>query len=245
MNLKIAFAGATLFCLANYPAVAQLQTKLDLVQPKMREFIGIADQSLRQGNYNKAIAYTGLILIEGEIKYSIDLSLIPDGDRARATESTNRAIQIWEESLGNEIKFIPVDRSKAQLRIQFKEQVRTRGNEIAGYAVWQRNVHDWGNGIYRASLSGDIDLRTKTPTGRDMSTDAMTHAAAHEIGHLLGLWDSPTFGDIMGPLHLKQPITKLSSNELNALRDARDEARQILQSCHMSQTSLAPRRVAR
>jgi predicted Zn-dependent protease len=210
---------------------AQASAPYDLVQPKMREMINVANQAMSVGNIDKAIAYTDLILVQSEIKYSINTDRIADYQRDSSRAAAHKAIDAWTEALNGEVKFTEVEPNQANLRIKFETDVRSIGNEVAGYAVWQRQVFDWGNGNYSPKLSGDISLRSKTPTGRDMPEGAIVHSACHEIGHLLGLWDSPNFGDVMGPLHLKNPITKPSTTEVAALQDARLIAQQISQTC--------------
>jgi len=210
---------------------AQAAAPYDLVQPKMREMINVASQAMNSGNIEKAIAYTDLILIQSEIKYSINTDNIADNQRDSSRAAAHKAIDAWTDALNGEVKFTEVEPSQANLRIKFESEVRSVGNAVAGYAVWQRQVYDWGNGNYSPKLSGDISLRSKTPTGRDMPEGAIIHSACHEIGHLLGLWDSPNFGDVMGPLHLKNPITKPSETEVGALREARLIAQQISNNC--------------
>lgn len=231
MNFSNAKAGVLLLTLAASFTGSANTNSYDLVQPKMREMISVANQAMNEGNINKAIAYTDLILVHTEIRYSINTDRIPDYQRKSSRDAAQKAIAAWTESLNGEVTFTEVEPNQATLRIKFEEQVRSVGTEVAGYAVWQRQVYDWGNGNYQPKLSGDISLRSKTPTGRDMPEGAIIHSACHEIGHLLGLWDSPNFGDVMGPLHLKNPITKPSQNEVAALNEARLIAEQISQTC--------------
>ncbi|MFM9872416.1 MAG: matrixin family metalloprotease [Fimbriimonadaceae bacterium] len=232
MNSLNTKAGVLLLTFAaTFMGSASASAPYDLVQPKMREMINVANQAMNTGNIDKAIAYTDLILVQSEVKYSINTDGIADYQRENSRAAAHKAIEAWTEALNGEVKFTEVESNQANVRIKFEQDVRSIGNEVAGYAVWQRQVYDWGNGHYSPKLSGDISLRSKTPTGRDMPEGAIIHSACHELGHLLGLWDSPNFGDVMGPLHLKNPITKPSITEVTALRDARLIAQQISQTC--------------
>lgn len=206
----------------------------DLVQPKLREFIQTAGEAMAGGDYDKAIAYADLVLVQNEIRYTVDYSQVPDSQAESAKAAIHDAVGIWNKALNQEVRFVEVEPGQANVRIRFETGVRSVGGEVAGYAVWQRQVNDWGNGRYSLTLSGDIKVRTKTPSGRDMDQAALTHAAAHELGHLLGLWDSPNLGDVMGPLYLKQPATSASQSEAAALREARNEARSIAQASLLS-----------
>jgi Zn-dependent peptidase ImmA (M78 family) len=60
-----------------------------------------------------------------------------------------------------------------------------------------------------------------------MLLEHMRHTCAHELGHVLGLDDSPFYGDIMGPLDLKHPVTDFEATELESLRAVRAEAEQV------------------
>lgn len=210
------------------------QQPYDLVQPKLREFIQSANSAMAQGEFDKAIAYADLVLVQNDIRYSVDYSQIPESQRERASKAVAKAVSLWEQALNAEIRFQEVSPTNANVRIRFEPGIRSSGGEVAGYAVWQRQVNDWGNGRYSLTLSGDIRVRTETPSGKEMSQEALIHAATHEIGHLLGLWDSPNLGDVMGPLHLKQPATQVSDREAAPLREARAEAQAIAQASLMA-----------
>ena len=62
--------------------------------------------------------------------------------------------------------------------------------------------------------------------GAEGQLDLLT-VVIHELGHVLGLNDSPRVGDIMGPLDLRKPVTTLGVDEVQALRDIRESAAEI------------------
>ncbi|MBA4292343.1 hypothetical protein C0431_05180 [bacterium] len=236
-NLK-SLSGLTLLLVAGMASASQFgpNNQPDLIQPKLREMLRTANTAMLSGDYERAIAYSNSVLVDGDIKFSVNTDGIPDAQRAEARAAADQAIALWSEALNGEVNFVEVEPRKANVRINFQTEVRNMGTNIAGFAVWQRQVFDWGNNNFTSNITADIKLRSQTPTGRLMPKDAMVHTAAHEIGHVLGLWDSPTFGDIMGPLYLKSPVTKLSERELTAFREARSEAKQITQACLVAKT---------
>lgn len=225
-----------LLLVASASAAVSPRQAPDLVQPKLRDMLRTANTAMLSGDYNRAIAYSNSVLVEGEIKYAINTDGISDNLRADARAAAEQALTIWKTALNGEVEFVEVESRRANVRISFQPSVRNMGTDIAGFAVWQRQVFDWGNDNFTSQITADIKLRALTPTGRVMPKNAMVHTAAHELGHVLGLWDSPTFGDIMGPLHLKSPVTELSPKELSAIREARAEAKQITQACLLAKT---------
>lgn len=198
----------------------------DIVQPRVRELVKSAEEAFSNGDFEKSVACAELVRLNRTLTYSVDVSSLPVDQQAVATQAVDKAIEGWKSSLGD-VTFNPSARNRALIRIKFAPSIRDMGREVAGFAVWQRQVLDWGNGRYSGRLSGDITVRSTDLNGEPIGFDAMVHSAGHEIGHLLGLWDSPNMDDIMGPISLRQPVTRPSEREVRALQDARLEAASI------------------
>lgn len=233
----VALVGAVL--LASFSFSVPGGGRSNLVQDKVYDFLDEAESSYAGGNPARAMAYSQAAAMQGPIKVSVDFAAVPDHLMPDATSSVTEAFELWEKSLDGQIKFELVAPKEAVLRITFKDSVHLMGREVAGYAVWSRQVFDWGNGKYTSRTSGDISLRTSHPSHGDFSHGAMVHAAAHEIGHYLGLWDSPRVGDIMGPLLLDKPCDDLSTTELEAIKGARARADYVIAAC-LDQTGQRP-----
>lgn len=201
-----------------------------LIQPKLFDLLDIAEVAMNQGNVNKALAYSDLLLLNNTITYSIDTGAVAPDQRDEAAHAVRESVATWEEALGYEVQFEEVSKG-GNVRIAFADSVRLMGKDIAGHAVWSRQVFDWGYGNYTPRVSGEIKVRIVTPEGSPMSEAAWQHTIGHEIGHMLGLWDSPRVGDMMGPINLKNPVTRPTESEVAALQGIRAEALQITQAC--------------
>ena len=226
----VALLGATLLASLSFSVPGGGRN--NLVQDKVYDFLDEAETSYMAGNAPRALAYSQAAAMQGTIKVAVDFDAVPDRLISDATSSVTEAFELWEDALDRQIQFEIVSPKEAVLRISFKDSVHLMGREVAGYAVWSRQVYDWGNGKYTTRTSGDISLRTSHPSHGDFSHQAMVHAAAHEIGHYLGLWDSPRVGDIMGPLLLDRPCEKLSEPELSAIKGARSRADFVIAACN-------------
>ncbi|MCB0825766.1 MAG: matrixin family metalloprotease [Armatimonadetes bacterium] len=199
-----------------------------LVQPKVYELLDRAINSYQGGNYNEALACVDLVSLGKPIRVSIDFSGVSPSQKPMMESAIQDAFQGWEDATYGQVGFEFVQGS-GDIRIKFEKSVRQFGREVAGFAVWSRQVYDWGNQQYTNRLSGTITLRTEAPQGQNLTREMVMHTAGHEMGHILGLWDSPRVGDIMGPLNPANPVTAPTANEASALMSARSEAVYIAQ----------------
>lgn len=200
-----------------------------LIQSQVKDYITRAEDSLQNGRYSEALAVSEFVMLTGSIKVRLDLSNLPDSRKDQAKQAVIDALDLWSPALENQTKFVFVDSGPAQIRVRFQNGIVHLGQEVAGLAVWSRNFYDWGNDNYSGRVSADIRLRSLTVDGEPMSYEAIRHAACHEMGHVLGLWDSPRIGDIMGPMPVNRPSTGPSANEIQVLRDLRHRASMISQ----------------
>ena len=192
------------------------------ILPEMNKHLAFGKECMKRGYEGGAIASANLILLD-QIKIFVD-------DR-NATDQTLLAFAdaefIWEDALDNETKFVRVStRKEAEVVVSFANGLNVQGREAGGYTEWNRSVK-WTDGQYVGSLKADMKLRTVRPDGKPMSREQARHAALHEIGHLLGLDDCSTKGEVMAPLNLSKPVGTPAFKEVSALMELRAKAQEL------------------
>jgi predicted Zn-dependent protease len=195
------------------------------ILPDMMQHLDCARTCLHKGEFEVARAHTDIILLNRDLKVFVDTGYADRENAALCEQALDGAITMWENALGGEVHFLSVREEKeADIVVRFESNVlSSRGQEVGGNVNWTRSIVTDGletRGVVKAT----IKVRTYCP-GRDrMTLEQMRHVACHELGHVLGLGDSPRVGDIMGPLDLRRPATVISIDEVQALREVRDTA---------------------
>lgn len=184
--------------------------------PEMERFLSYGRRSIEAGHIEAARAATDVILLD-EVRYSLG-----DGP-SEAKEVLAEAMREWELATDGEIRFVEVPKHEAQITIGWMNDLRFRSMEAGGVARWQRSVR-WDGDVMKGQVSATIDLRLRAPSGRKLNRDQLMQCALHELGHVLGLADSTSRGEAMGPLDLRRPITRLSAGDIEALRVLRSQA---------------------
>ena len=201
-----------------------------LVQPRIFDFVERAENAAFMGQYEEAAACAEAVMMKPVLRVAVDNSGLDFVTKLKAQNALEKATQEWTRVLNGDVQFEIVSGRSADIRVTYNSDVRHIGREVAGVATWSRQVINL-NGNFVSRVKADIELRTIHPNGTAMSEDSMTQSSMHELGHVLGLWDSAVVGDVMGPLKMEAPATKLSNRELNAISEVRQTAYAIWESC--------------
>ncbi len=197
------------------------------IQTRVYDNLARAEFALNAGEFQTAEVYAGLVLMKDEIKVHLNVNRCSEERKQAAEAAFSEAAKMWEEALGGEVAFVLVSNHEADLKVGYRPKVKVYGEEVAGHATWSREVQTVGASAFGYKVRGEIMLRTQDRDGKDLSHEAMMNTAAHELGHILGLEDSPRDGDIMSTLRIERPITRPSADELGRLREVRASARSV------------------
>lgn len=192
--------------------------------PQVQALMSRADAAAVAGRTQEAMACSDLVLWERPRTIFLDSSRLGFAEALKAREAVERAIQLWERNLDGAPAFSLTNDRTAEITIRYSERVTLYGEDVAGHATWQRDVANWGRDGFLPQFSANVRLRTTDLRGGALSLEAMTQTAAHELGHLLGLRDSPRSDDVMGPLNVNRPVSEPSVGELNSLSRLRLQA---------------------
>lgn len=195
--------------------------------PDLPEHLEYAQKDVQGGQMEDALAHIDLILMD-HATYHINFDDVAPEKQAECTAAFRDAVAMWDRALGTgfELDEVPADQP-AEINVTFQPDVKQSGSEVAGYVTWRRRVVGGEGSPIKMDFSADVRVRTIQPNGDPMMLEHMRHTSAHELGHVLGLDDSPFYGDIMGPLDLQHPVTDFESAELENLRAVRAEAEQV------------------
>lgn len=196
--------------------------------PDLPEHLEFAQKDMQTGQIQDALAHIDLILMD-HATYHITFDNVPPEKQAECTAAFRDATAMWDRALGNgfELDEVPATQP-AEINVTFQPEVKQAGSEVAGYVTWSRKVVGGTDGTpIHMDFTADVRVRTIQPTGEPMMLEHMRHTSAHELGHVLGLDDSPFYGDIMGPLDLQHPVSDFESAELENLRAVRAQAEEV------------------
>lgn len=139
-----------------------------------------------------------------------------------------KAMSMWQKGMADETLFLIVDDpEQADVRISLADEIQREDHNSAGNIRWQRTISGSDDLGYETKYRADITLAQYGPNGRRLNANQMVHAAAHELGHVLGLQDSTEIGNIMGPLDLRKPAKKPAEQEILALTEVRELANDL------------------
>ncbi|MGE0001271.1 MAG: matrixin family metalloprotease [Fimbriimonadaceae bacterium] len=198
------------------------------IQPRVHEFLDRAERCLTDGKHSEARTVAEMLLLRRDLRYSVELQGLSPEQAQDAQAALSEAMHCWSEALNGAVEFVPATGRFADVRISFVESVRSGGCDVAGHAVWRRQILNWREDQFSYQVSADIHIRTRLPGGSKMSRGMMRHTALHELGHVLGLNDSRRSGDAMSALNPFSPVSQPSGAEVLSLVNVFDQAGMFL-----------------
>ncbi len=204
-----------------------METLRGRLLPDLPEHLEYAERDLNHGQITDALAHLDIVLMS-HLHYRLNFINVPEEKQPECAAAFRDAVAMWERALGKDWDIQEAAAGQpAEVQVTFQPDVQQNGAEVAGYVTWKRGVIPGPDGSPHMDLSADVRVRTIKPDGSDMQLELMRHTSAHEMGHVLGLDDSPFYGDIMGPLDLGHPVSDFEASELDNLRAVRAEAKQV------------------
>ena len=199
-----------------------------VILAEVQKHLDAAHDCVTNGTPEVAAAHANLVLLGDEVTYAISYEGVADKLRSRCVQALSGAFDAWEKALDDTITFREIsDASKADMVIHFKNGVMMGKEPVAGYANWKRSLKADGPKVQTCVFKSDLQIRTINLDGKPMPFTCVRHEIAHEVGHILGLEDSETTGDLMGPLDVDHPVVGPQTYESSAVKHLRDEAHQV------------------
>lgn len=178
--------------------------------------------SAEAGQTSLAMAHSEVILHERGLGVYIDLTEAPADIQDACRNAASRAIQYWNETVGEGSLYEVDSPDLAKIRIQFAKEVTLRGSQVGGYCSQSRGVTLSGDGEEATpEYSATILARFQLPRGPVLNEDCLQNIVAHEIGHVYGLRDCMEPDHLMSPLNPSRPKFDLHPDELEALQQLR------------------------
>jgi hypothetical protein len=193
-----------------------------MVDSELLRQLDLAQLELDRGNPDRARAHATLASLPQALTFYLDTGGYSDRRAAELAEWAREAIEAWNAA-GPCIFSESETRGVADVVISFRERVN--GGRNAGYVTARRSARYGANG-YTASLSAFVEISNRIPGGRLMGRCQVRKAVAHELGHVLGLEDSSSLGNVMGPVPTWDTELTVDTRAIQALEelDARAKA---------------------
>ena len=176
-----------------------------------------ADAALVTGDRHLALA-----LYEGSL-YPTDVKLAFDRDSVetnRQISAVTSALDVWREELDGDFPFSLVNDVKdADVVVRFVDSIPERGEDTLGLIKIEKNYR-WSRSFHSFTCKGAI-LIVRSCDGEWLSQSETRDVVMHEIGHLLGLADSPDVGLLMGPLERGKPLLRPTPGETEDVKALR------------------------
>ncbi|MBM3471955.1 MAG: redoxin domain-containing protein [Armatimonadetes bacterium] len=145
----------------------------------------------------------------------VNVSCAPQPLRRRCDQAALEAMSVWGKASPDLVEFVPTDdEDLADIVLQFEPSVAVLQDRGAKFVCGVTSVqmpHD-GQGVDRSAL---VRVSVSQAGAGTHSTAEMVHVVGHELGHFLGLGESPNKADIMGEDdHKAAPSTTVTADDL-------------------------------
>lgn len=192
---------------------------------EVKQHLDLAKENALRGIASGALTHAAVVSPDRKIRIRVDCAEIRPSEQGPYRNALSGALALWENALGQKL-FEVTYTGVADVTMHFKPNVANNGTDVCGHTAWARGIIGTGSQA-RAVLTADVQVRTFQPSGIPMTFDQVRACIAHELGHVLGLDDSASEGDIMAPMNLKRPAVSIRPEEIRSLVSAREEAAKI------------------
>lgn len=178
-------------------------------------YISSIEAKLARGEHEEVARYSKALIPNG--RFRIFLKKLPTAPMKPSIEGFLGGLGIWEAETNGLVAFEPVPTARdAHIVLEFKDDLTYQGAPVAGHARWL---------LTQNGLSVRIQIRTKAPNGKPLSSGCIQQSVAHELGHVLGLDDGND--GVMSPVDIRNPRLKPSVAEVERVIRIRDRIRAI------------------
>lgn len=190
----------------------------------IRHHLAVAKGFAATGHGERAVAHASVVVPTRVLRVRVDFSNLPASSQGLYRNALAGAFRMWEIALGQK-QFESVETGPADVVVHFQRAVTHKGQDICGHTRWTRGLA--GSDVNRPVVAADVQIRMEMPDSQPLTFEQLRACAAHELGHVLGLDESPTGRGIMGPMNAKNPVLSIRPEDVAALLGARREAQQI------------------
>ena len=199
---------------------------VNLIEPSLREQLGMAMVELAFGDHQKARARAEIAAAPERLTFFFDTSQVDAWRGAELRDWALSGIQYWNSNGMTRFREV-FDKSSADLVIEFKDRIRGRVGAFAGYVTSRRTASYSEEGV-SVKINALVEISNRAPGGRLTSREQVSKAVAHELGHILGLEDGHDSRDLMGPVPTSGGSARNDAFH-SALEDVNTRARSIIE----------------
>lgn len=183
---------------------------------------------------HRAMAMLELLLVPQGTEVYVNLEGLPESMRGRFANGIDRGFALWKNALGDDFPFRLTyqARSKPAFEIRIVERIDDRYHQMGEMLVTRRV--SWSKRSHTGEVEGHLKISRFSRPGQHLALDEVTHIVAHELGHALGLNDTDSVREIMGPVLIGRPFARLTDDEVRRVKVIRETIRDEYRSAQSS-----------